>query len=62
MGEIIDFKCAAGNDEGLSAAEIKGLGLAFPDAHKHKDTIMAVSKKLKDKNRSDFCELPFCHT
>jgi uroporphyrinogen-III decarboxylase len=23
---------------------------------------MAVSKKLKDKNRSDFCELPFCHT
>lgn len=46
----------------MSAAEIREFGLVFPDAHKHKETIMTLSRTLKDKNGADFCELPFCHT
>jgi uroporphyrinogen-III decarboxylase len=58
----MDYECAAGGESGLSAAEIRELGLAFPDAHRQKDAMKTLSLALKEKEASRFCELPFCHT
>lgn len=40
----------------------EGLGLTFPDAYLHADTMAVLSKALKEHDGGVFCELPFCHT
>ncbi len=62
MGEIKDFNCTYDNSVGISGEVTEGLGLTFPDAYLHADTMAKLSKALKDHDGAGFCELPFCHT
>ena len=62
MGEIKDFNCTYDNSAGISGEVTEGLGLTFPDAYLHADTMAKLSKALKDHDGAGFCELPFCHT
>lgn len=62
MAEIKDFQCTYDNSAGISGEVTKGLGLTFPDAYLHGDTMAALSKALKEHDGAAFCELPFCHT
>lgn len=62
MGEIKDFKCTYDNSEGIRAEITKDLGLTFPDAYMHSDTMVTLSKALRRADGAKICELPFCHT
>lgn len=62
MGEIKDFNCTYDNSAGISGEVTEGMGLTFPDAYLHADTMAKLSKALKDHDGAGFCELPFCHT
>ncbi len=62
MAEIKDFQCTYDNSAGISGEVTEGLGLTFPDAYLHGDTMAALSKALKEHDGASFCELPFCHT
>ena len=39
-----------------------GLGLDFPDAYKHRDTMAKLSLAIKEHDDEGFCLLPFCRT
>lgn len=62
MAEIKDFVCtydnAAENNPEVAAA----LGLTFPDAYLHAETMAELSKANKEKTGGFACILPFCHT
>lgn len=62
MGEIKDFKCTYDNSAGISEEVTKKLDLTFPDAYKHRETMVALAEALKETDQASFCELPFCHT
>jgi len=62
MGEIKDFNCTYSNSAGISGKATEGLGLSFPDAYLHAETMAELSKALKRHDGAAFCELPFCHT
>lgn len=62
MAEIKDFNCTYDNSAGISKSVTEGLGLTFPDAYLHWDTMAKLSKALKEHDGAAFCELPFCHT
>jgi Uroporphyrinogen-III decarboxylase len=62
MSEIKDFNCTYDNSAGIHADVTKELGLTFPDAYMHGDTMVVLSKALRGHNGAAFCELPFCHT
>ena len=62
MGEIKDFNCTYDNSAGIRSEVTKGLGLTFPDAYCHCDTMVTLSKVMKEKDGAAICELPFCHT
>lgn len=62
MGDIKDFKCTYDNASENSPEIAKKLGLAFPDAYLHADTMAALSKANKEGSENAVCILPFCHT
>ena len=62
MGEIKDFNCTYDNSAGINGEVTEGLGLCFPEAYLHCDTMAKLSKALKEHDNAPFCELPFCHT
>lgn len=62
MGEIKDFNCTYDNSAGINGEVTEGLGLTFPDAYLHADTMAKLSRALKEHDGAAFCELPFCHT
>lgn len=62
MGTIQDFKCTYDNAAGINSEVTSGLGLTFPDAYLHADTMAKLSKAMKVHDGAGFCELPFCHT
>lgn len=62
MGDIKDFKCTYDNASENSPEVAKRLGLAFPDAYLHADTMAALSKANKENEGGAMCILPFCHT
>ena len=62
MGDIREFKCTYSNSVGISAETTAGLGLEFPDAYMHSDTMQILSRAIKRHDGSDFCLLPFCRT
>jgi uroporphyrinogen-III decarboxylase len=59
---IADFHCTYDNSAGINADVTRRLNLKFPDAYKHWDTMVMLSKALKDHDHVTFCLLPFCHT
>ena len=62
MGEIREYKCTYSNSVGISAEVTSGLGLEFPDAYMHSETMQILSKAIKEHDGADFCLLPFCRT
>ena len=60
MGDIKDFNCTYDNSAGIRSEVTEGLGLTFPDAYTHCDTMVTLSKVLKEKDKAVICELPFC--
>ncbi|MEG1505799.1 MAG: uroporphyrinogen decarboxylase family protein, partial [Lachnospiraceae bacterium] len=62
MGEIKDFNCTYDNSSGINEEVTRGLDLKFPDVHMHWDTMVTLSKALRNHDGAAFCELPFCHT
>lgn len=62
MGEIKDFHCTHYNMSGISGEVAESLGLSFPDAYLHAETMAELSRALRRQSGAAFCELPFCHT
>lgn len=59
---IKDFNCTYDYSAGISSRVAEGLGLSFPDAYLHHETMAVLSKAMKEYSGAPFCELPFCHT
>ena len=62
MSEIREYKCTYSNSVGISAEVTSGLGLEFPDAYMHSETMQLLSKAIKNHDGASFCLLPFCRT
>lgn len=62
MKKIVDYKCTFDIAEGMSGDLAKELDLEFPKTYLQKEGMIKLSKGLKEKNQSLFCEIPFCHT
>lgn len=62
MAEIKDFNCTYDNSAGLHEEVTAGLGLVFPDAYLHAESMAVLALALKRHDGAAFCELPFCHT
>ena len=62
MGAIREFKCTYSNSVGISAETTAGLGLEFPDAYMHSETMQVLAKAIKAHDNSEFVLLPFCRT
>ncbi len=62
MAEIREYKCTYSNSVGISAEVTAGLGLEFPDAYMHSETMQVLAKAIKEHDDADFCLLPFCRT
>ncbi len=62
MSEIREYKCTYSNSVGISAEVTEGLGLDFPDAYMHSDTMQTLAKAIKAHDDAQFCLLPFCRT
>ena len=62
MSDIREYKCTYSNSVGISAEVTEGLGLEFPDAYMHSETMQTLAKAIKAHDRSDFVLLPFCRT
>jgi len=62
MADIRDFKCSYGNILENSQEVANKLGMAFPDAYLHSDTMAVLSKANKEGSENIVCILPFCHT
>lgn len=60
--QIRDFKCGYGNSVGISSEVTEGLGLQFPDAYCHADTMKVLARAVKEHDGAGFCLLPFCRT
>ena len=53
MGEIKDFNCTYDNSAGINGEVTEGLGLTFPDAYLHADTMAKLSRALKEHYGND---------
>lgn len=62
MAGIREYKCTYSNSVGISAEVTSGLGLEFPDAYMHSDTMQILAKAIKKHDDADFVLLPFCRT
>jgi uroporphyrinogen-III decarboxylase len=62
MSKIIDFQCTYVHSAGINKEAIKGLDIEFPQAYKTWQGLTQLALALKDYDKTEFCELPFCHT
>lgn len=62
MRKIIDFQCTYVNSVGINREAVQGLALEFPQAYKTWQGMTQLAQALKNYNKTEFCELPFCHT
>ena len=62
MGNITEFKCTYSNSVGICEEVTYGLGLEFPDAYMHSDTMQVLAKAIKKHDDANFVLLPFCRT
>lgn len=60
--KIRDFVCGYSNAVGVSAEVTEGLGLEFPDAYLHRDTMAKLALVIKEHDGANFALLPFCRT
>ena len=57
MTEIREYKCTYSNSVGISAEVTSGLGLEFPDAYMHSETMQILAKAIKEHDGAEFCLL-----
>lgn len=62
MAGITEYKCRYSNSVGVCDAVTEGLGLEFPDAYMHSDTMQTLAKAIKKYDGANFVLLPFCRT
>ncbi len=62
MSKILDFKCTYDNSIGINKEVTEKTNLKFPEAYKNWESMVILSKELKNYDNAMFCELPFCHT
>lgn len=62
MGEIKDFLCTYDNASENNPEVAAALGLVFPEAYLHAETMAKLSRANKEKTGAFACILPFCHT
>ncbi|MBQ6622813.1 MAG: methylcobamide--CoM methyltransferase [Mogibacterium sp.] len=62
MAEIREYKCTYANSVGISSEVTARLGLTFPEAYLHSETMQILAKAVRDHDGADFCLLPFCRT
>lgn len=62
MGNIREFKCTYSNSVGICDEVTSGLGLEFPDAYMHSETMQTLARAIREHDSSDFVLLPFCRT
>lgn len=62
MGKIIDFKCTYDNSVGINNEVTEKTNLKFPQAYKNWHSMAVLAKELKEYDKTNFCQLPFCHT
>lgn len=62
MAAITEYKCTYSNSVGISAEVTAGLGLTFPDAYMHSESMQILAGAIKKHDGSEFCLLPFCRT
>lgn len=62
MAAITEYKCTYSNSVGISAEVTAGLGLTFPDAYMHSESMQTLARAIKKHDGSEFCLLPFCRT
>lgn len=61
MANIKDFNCEYGS-AGISKGVSDIAGVELPEGHLHAESIVKLSRALKQHDGAAFCELPFCHT
>ena len=62
MSKIIDYQCTYVNSVGINREAVQVLDLEFPQAYKTWQGMVQLAKALKNYDKTEFCELPFCHT
>ncbi len=62
MNKIVDFKCIYQDSLFIDKAITKDIDVDFPEAYKHWDSMVLITKELKKHDNIPFCQLPFCHT
>lgn len=62
MGNITEYKCTYFNSVGVSAEVTEGLGLEFPDAYMHSDSMQILAKAIKKHDDAGYVLFPFCRT
>ena len=62
MGKIMDFHCGYDNSMGLTKKIARETELSFPEAYQKAESMVTLSKALKEEEGADYCQLPFCHT
>ncbi|HEY3423258.1 MAG TPA: uroporphyrinogen decarboxylase family protein [Negativicutes bacterium] len=62
MSKMIDFQCTYVNSVGINKEVVKGLDLEFPQAYKTWQGMTKMAVALKNSDKTEFCELPFCLT
>ena len=62
MNEKIKFECKSDEFEQIPKAIIDSTELKFPKAHADMDSMVKLSKKLKEHKKDRICRIPFCVT
>lgn len=62
MNKIIDFKCTYDNSVGINKEVTEKTKLQFPQAYKNWNSMVLLAEELKKYEKTNFCQLPFCHT
>ena len=60
--KIRNFRCGYASSVGVSAEVTGALDLSFPDAYRHRETMAALARAVKEHDDAGYCLLPFCRT
>ena len=62
MDKILDFNCTYNSVSGIDGQMAERLGLTFPDAYMHEESLVKIALAVKEQGQAPFCILPLCHT
>src|SRR5699024_3568409 len=56
------FKCTRNEINIIPHNLLQDLNISYEDANNNASEMALLSKALKEENKKEYCELPFCHT